>query len=261
MDFKTIRAVITDMDGVLWSGEDALPGFREFFAFLRGRGIPLMLATNNGMKTPSDYVTKLERLGVTGVAESSIVTSGTTTVDYLRKHYPPGSGVYVLGSDGVRRVLTAGGFRIVDEAPVAVVVGLDQQLTYEKLKRATLLIRAGAAFIATNEDATLPTSEGLTPGAGMMVSALRTGTDQEPIVMGKPNAPMFEVALDTLGCSAAETLMIGDRLDTDIRGAAALGMQTALVLTGVATREQAMNGPVRPDGIYADLAELLAAWG
>lgn len=260
MDFSNIKAVVSDMDGVLWRGDEPLPGMVAFFQMLRHRGLPFVLATNNSMKSPSDYVVKLTKLGVPDVREEQIITSSTTTVSYLKANYPAGSPMHVLGGDGLRRVLIAGGFTLDDSAPRAVVVGLDTNLTYEKLKKASFLIQAGATFIATNQDNSIPTPEGLAPGAGSLVSALKTASGKQPLVMGKPDAPMFEAALRLVGTPAAQTLMIGDRLNTDITGASLLGFKTALVLTGVSTRADAEISEIKPDSIYEDLEALLKAW-
>lgn len=261
MFLSNIKAVVSDMDGVLWRGDEPLPGMIELYQALRARSIPFVVATNNSMKSPSDYVEKLAKFGIPDFKEEHIITSSTTTVSYLKANYAPGSPVHVFGGDGLRRVMVAGGFTLSDDNPVAVVVGLDTHLNYEKLKRASFLIQKGAAFIATNQDATIPTPEGLAPGAGSMVSALRTATGKQPLVMGKPDAPMFQTALRLVGTAPAETLMIGDRLNTDITGAALLGFKTALVLTGVSTRAEAELSEIKPDGVYEDLVELLAVWG
>jgi 4-nitrophenyl phosphatase len=200
-------------------------------------------------------------MGVPDVLPEQIVTSGTAAASYLGLHFLPGTRVHVLGGDGLRQVITEAGFTLADEGAAAVVVGLDPALTYDKLKRAAFLIRGGAKFIATNDDATFPTPEGLAPGAGSLVAALRTATDRQPdATMGKPHAPMFEAALRMLETSPTATLMIGDRLNTDIEGALHLGLRTAIVLTGVSTRAEVDASPVKPDGIYADLEVLLAAW-
>ncbi len=260
MNLSDIKAVVSDMDGVLWRGDEPLPGMLDLFQMLQTRGLPFVLATNNSMKSPSDYIVKLSKLGVANVLEEQIITSSTTTVSYLKANYPAGSPMHVLGGDGLRRVLLAGGFTLDDTEPKAVVVGLDTNLTYEKLKQASFLIQAGAAFIATNQDATLPTPEGLAPGAGSIVTALQTATGQKPMVMGKPDAPMFEAALRLTGTTPAETLMIGDRLNTDITGAALLGFKTALVLTGVSTRSEVETSLVKPTEIYTNLVELLKEW-
>jgi HAD superfamily hydrolase (TIGR01457 family) len=260
MEFSEITAIIMDMDGVLWLSDEPLPGMTAFFDFLRGRDIPFGLATNNSSKAPADYVKKLERMGVTGISEEQIVTSGTATTSYLQTEYPTGTSIHVLGGDGLRKNMTEGGFTLSDNGARVVVVGLDPQLTYDKLKRAALLIRGGAAFVASNDDLTYPTPEGLAPGAGSIVAALKASTERDPIVIGKPHAPLFEASLRILNTLPEKTLMVGDRLNTDIAGAQKLGLRTALVLTGVSTREEIAATGIQPDGVYTDLNDLMAVW-
>ncbi len=259
MNFSMISAVIMDMDGVLWRGDEMLPGVDTFFDFLRGRGLTFVLASNNSSRTPADYVAKLEGMNLNGVSEGQIVTSGTAAVDYLKTHYPAGSSIHVIGADGLKTMITGAGFILADEARV-VVIGIDFKLTYDKLKRAAYLIRSGADFIGTNADATFPMVDGLAPGTGSILAALRTATDRAPIIMGKPSKPMFEAALHTLGTTAETTLMIGDRLDTDIEGAQVAGLKAALVYTGVTSPEILAASTIKPDGIYADLSALMGAW-
>jgi HAD superfamily hydrolase (TIGR01457 family) len=259
MKLSSINGVIMDMDGVLWRGDTILPGVAAFFDFLSAHGLPFVLASNNSSKTPADYVAKLAGMGVGGVTEQQIVTSGTATVDYLQTHYPSGSPVHVLGGDGLKALVTGAGFLLSDEAQI-VVVGIDFNLTYNKLKRAATLIRNGADFIGTNGDATFPLADGLAPGAGSLLAALRTATDREPLVIGKPNKPMYEAALHTLGTAPQTTLMIGDRLDTDIQGAQQAGLLAALVFTGVTNAQILAASDIQPEGIYNDLPALMAAW-
>jgi 4-nitrophenyl phosphatase len=259
IDFSTIHGVILDMDGVLWRGDEPLPGMADLFAFFQARGIRFVLATNNSSRTPADYVAKLGRLDICGVEAAQIVTSGTATVIYLQSRYPQGSPVHVLGGDGLKEMITRAGFVVSDKADV-VVVGIDFAVTYDKLKRAALLIRKGATFIGTNADATFPLPEGLVPGAGSLLAAISTATSVEPIVMGKPNAPMYEAGLRVLDTDAGHTLMVGDRLDTDILGAQKVGLRAALMLTGVTTRTELSQSKIEPDGVYAELGDLIAAW-
>lgn len=263
IDFRWIAGVVMDMDGVLWRGDQPLPGLTDMIAHLRRLEIPFALATNNSRLSPADYQVKLAGFGIHGVETHQIVTSGTATVSYVQRHYPAGSLIHVLGGDGLRTVLSEAGYVVTGEySPnaAAVAVGLDKHLTYEKLKNASLTIRAGAAFIATNRDATYPDPEGLIPGSGSIVSALETSSGVTPINIGKPDAPMFEAALLATGTLPANTLMIGDRLDTDIAGAAALGFKTALVLTGVSSRLEAESTLPPPDAIFDGLPALIAAW-
>ncbi len=254
------RAVVMDMDGVLWRGDEALPGLSALFDLLRGQAVPFALATNNSSKHPSDYVIKLARMGIDGVTEGQIVSSATATADYLTTHYPRGTAVHVLGGNGVKTLIADAGFTLSDDDPRVVVAGIDFDLTYDKLKRATYLIRAGADFIGTNADRTFPMPDGLAPGAGSLLALLETATDRAPIVIGKPGAPMFEAALRAVKADAAHTLMIGDRLDTDIAGAQRVGMSTALVLTGISGRADVAASATPPDYVFADLVELVSAW-
>jgi len=260
MNLSDIAAVIADMDGVLWRGDEPLPGLVEFFDMLRTRGLPFALATNNSAKAPAEYVAKLGRMGVLNVSEEQVITSGTATVSYLQTRYPPGTRVYVLGGDGLRTILTDAGYIVSEDGADVVMVGFAPNLTYERLKKATLLIRAGADFIGTNPDPSIPTPEGLAPGAGSIIAAVATASDSAPIIIGKPYPPMFEAALRFLGTLPEETLMIGDRLTTDIEGAQQVGLRTALVLTGVTTREELAVSVAQPDGVYEDLPTLMAAW-
>lgn len=253
-----IKAVISDMDGVLWRGDMALPGLSEFFALLEARGWPFVLATNNSSKTQLDYVNKLAGMGVAGVPEQAIVTSGTATMAYLQKHYAPGSAMHVFGGPGLFANVEQAGFRLSNDGDVqAVIAGLNREMSYQTLWQATTLILKGADFIGTNPDTTYPTPDGLAPGAGSMLAALQAASGVEPLIIGKPHPPMFETALALLGSAPNETLMIGDRLETDIVGAQRLGIQTALVLSGVSTAAEAAESAIQPDFVAEDMPSLL----
>lgn len=263
MKFSSIKALISDMDGVLWRGEQGLPGLLELFAWLTEHQIPYILATNNSGTTQAEYVAKLARLGVHGVTPDHIVTSAIATADYMRARYPAGTRVYVIGMNGIREALIDSGFDLDDdpgEWAQVVVCGIDFDLTYEKLKRATLHLRHGADFIGTNADRTFPHADGIIPGAGSLLAALQTASDRVPTIIGKPYPAMFEAALLRLGTTPSQTLMIGDRLDTDIQGAQALGMQTALVFTGVTQASDMITSQAWADVAYEDLASLVRAW-
>ncbi len=256
---KQIKAIIADMDGVLWRGSQPLPGLTEFFDFLFERRMDFALATNNSRNTPSDYVTKLAALGVPGIEPRHIVTSGTATVSALRAEYRAGTGVYVVGGDGLKQLLIKAGFELVERDAELVVCGIDFDLTYSKVKTATLLIRSGARFIGTNPDSSFPSPEGLVPGAGSLLALIESASGVKPTIIGKPARGMFKAALRQLDAVAEETLMIGDRIGTDIAGASALGIKTALVLTGVETDASLRESEVQPDAVFAGLPELVAA--
>ena len=258
---EDIKAVIADMDGVLWRGSQPLPGLVAFFDCLRQSELDFRLATNNSGNTPGDYVRKLAGFGARGIDPNQIITSGTATASWMRGRYPPGTKVHVLGGDGLKQILEDAGFALVDEAAEAVVCGIDFALTYDKAKRASLLIRQGAHFIGTNPDPSFPSPEGLVPGAGSILALVAAASGVAPTIIGKPDRGMFDVALTQLGAAPAETLMIGDRIGTDIQGAAAVGIKTALVMTGVETETSLAESVLKPDLVFAGLPEIVEGFG
>ena len=247
------------MDGVLWRGEEALPGMAEFFAAARAGCLPCALATNNSARAPASYLTKLAKMGVADFPVAHILTSGTVTLAYLQERYPAGAALHVLGGAGLRDLLSAAGFRLVDREAAAVVVGLDPKITYPRLTKAMRCLLDGADFIATNQDSSYPTPNGLAPGAGSLVAALAYSSGRVATNIGKPAAPLFQAALAVLGTDAARTLMVGDRLETDILGGADVGMPTALVMTGVTSPARLRASDLQPNHVYAGLPELGAA--
>jgi HAD superfamily hydrolase (TIGR01457 family) len=261
-EVRSARGFIFDMDGVLYRGQSVLPGVNDFLNALDIRGRRYMLATNNSSATAAEYVVKLARMGVT-VTEDSIITSAMATRDYLEQTLPAGSGIFVIGSPSLRSELFSNAvFHPVqygEETPAAVVVGIDTTFTYEKLKLANTAIRAGAAFVATNGDLTLPTEEGLLPGCGSLVAAVTAASGATPVVIGKPEPLLLQEALGRMSVGPDEAVMIGDRLDTDIVAGKRAGMLTILVLTGVSTREDVADATVRPDLIFTDLPGVLEA--
>lgn len=255
----SIRHLIIDMDGVLWHGETALPGLGPFFQFLREQTIRFVLATNNASQTPDQYVAKLARLGVT-VSLTEILTSAQAAAIHLETIAPKGAAVYTIGELGVAQALTERGFVLSENGASYVVVGMDRGLTWEKLARATLNIRAGAVFIGTNPDRTLPTERGLTHGNGAVLAALQAATEIAPIIVGKPEPIMYQQALARLGGQPTDTVALGDRLETDILGAVRAGIKSIFVLSGVSTRAQLGQISYQPDWVFAGLADLTAQW-
>ena len=255
-----IRGLVMDMDGVLWRGDTNMPGVADFFAFLRKRGIRFLLATNNATRTPGYYVERLQSNGV-NIRPEDVLTSSLATARYLRRTNANGARILIIGEEGLISALREAGFELVERGAQYVVAGLDRELTYEKLKRATLEIRAGARFIATNPDKTLPTDEGLVPGAGSILAAIETASGKPPdIIIGKPARTMFDLAVETLGLPRDQVAMLGDRMDTDIEGAHAADLHTILVLTGITMREELEHAAVQPDWVFDDLRALQAAW-
>lgn len=256
----SLRALLIDLDGVLWRGRDPLPGVAEFFAFLTERGLRFLLLSNNSTRTPAYYVERLAGMGV-AVTPATILTSSLATARYLTHAYPHGARVFMIGEGGLTAALQGAGFKIVEDDADLVVSGLDRSLTFDKLRRAALAIRAGAGFIGTNPDKTFPSDEGIIPGAGAILAALEAAVGRPPDrVVGKPAATMYEIALETLGLVRTQVGMLGDRLDTDIAGAQAAGMPSILVLTGVTTRAELTAASHQPDWVFPSLRELVEAW-
>lgn len=252
MNLSFLRALILDMDGVLWHGDEPIGNLPAIFGGLKQHKIQVALVTNNSTRSAQQYIEKLSRFNV--ILETwQIINSSQTTAQYLRTLFPNGGAVYVVGEEGLSRDLLSNGFYTGDRNVVAVVAGLDRNLTYDKLTRASLLIRSGALFVGTNPDKSFPTPEGETPGAGAILAALEAATGVQPIIIGKPNPEMYLEAMNRLGSNKDNTLVVGDRLETDIAGAQAIGCRTALVLTGVSTLQSAQLWHPPPDFIFENL--------
>jgi len=259
-----LAAAIIDMDGVLWEGSRALPGIGPFFEALRARGIPFVLATNNASRTPDQYVDKLGDFGVS-VTMREVLTSAQATAAYLtqrRNGAPPPGRVFAIGEDGVRQALTEAGYELLglyERGADYVVCGMDRGLSWDKLATATLNIRAGAAFIGTNPDVTLPSEHGTTHGNGAILAALQTATGVAPVIIGKPEPIMYQQALARLGSDPARTLVIGDRLETDILGAVRAGLPSLLVLSGISRGEDLAGRDYGPTWVLPSIIELTTA--
>ncbi len=257
--FDNIKGLIIDMDGVLWHDHQPLGDLPRIFKRINDLSLRSILTTNNASRTVEEYHQKLAGFGV-HLEDWQVINSAQAAGIYLSEQYPNGCNVYVVGSPSLKKTLESYGQRVVDEAKddvQVVVASMDFDLNYDKLKHATLLIRSGCDFIGTNPDATFPTPEGLLPGSGMVVGALEISSGQQAKIMGKPKPLLYEMALKRLELSPAETLAVGDRLETDIAGAQAAGMHTALVLTGASTLAQAKDFNPPPDVIQQDLTALI----
>jgi len=254
-----IRNLLIDMDGVLYRGRTGLPGGPELIAFLRERGIPYLLVTNNSTLTPAQFVLRLGRMGI-DVSQDLIMTSGVATSAYLATLAPPGTKVNVVGEPALIKELEGRGFVIAGRDAEYVVCGWDKGINFDKLKTACLAIRDGATFIGTNADKTYPLEKDLIPGAGSILAFLVAATDVEPIVVGKPEPIMIEQSLRMLGARPEETAILGDRLDTDILGGHRAGILTIMLLTGISTEAEAAACDAPPDLIFDDLPTLISVW-
>jgi len=264
-----LRLVALDLDGVVWRGEELLPGAGEALADVVGRGLDLRYVSNN---STAHRETVSERLAAAGLpaGPERVLTSGFACGRWLRERLPEGSRVMVVGEEGLLRELQEAGLAAkhalgvagkADAVPAAVVVGMDRSFTYRSLAAAQAAVLAGALYVATNDDATFPTTDGLAPGAGAIVAAINASTQREPVLVGKPGLALAEVLATVTGIPAEETLFVGDRLTTDVAMAKEAGMTAALVLTGVTTEEDLWRAEITrewvlPDHVLGSLEEL-----
>lgn len=251
-----IEALILDMDGVLWRGTEAIGDLKSTFKQIEQTGCKVVFATNNATRTIHQYVELLCSYGIP-VEPWQIVNSATAAVEYLKNRFPNGGPVYIIGEQGLTEACNEHGYYSSTSGALAVVVGFDRNLTYEKLRVATLFLRAGVPFIGTNPDRTFPTPEGLVPGAGSILAALTAASDVSPIIVGKPEPTIYRISLERLNITAERALVVGDRPETDIAGAQLIGCHTALVLSGVTNAGQADAWRPAPDIITDDLSSLV----
>lgn len=252
--------LILDMDGVLWRENTPIGDLPDIFTRIDELGLRVVLATNNSTKTVDQYLSRMRNFGVE-LEPWQIVTSSDAVAALLEDKFPNRGDVFVIGEDGVQQALLDNGFKPVEPGAagnaIAVVAGIDREINFAKLREAALLIGRGLPFYGTNPDLTFPTPEGLIPGAGSFLALLSAATGVYPIVAGKPAPYLLELAITRLGTSRARTLVVGDRLETDIAGGQAVGCPTALVLSGVSTLEMGKTWTPAVDIIAEDLATLV----
>lgn len=251
--------VLADLDGVIYEGNRAIENSVTSINSLAAAGIPVGYVTNNSSRKQQTIADQLNSFGLT-VTANQVISSGKTAVELLQKRVSPGAKIYVVGGEGLRGFVTEAGFEIVsssDEKPVAVLQGFAPEVSWRELAEASYCIQNGAIWIASNSDWTLPQEKGIAPGNGTLVSAVHTAVGQFPIVAGKPETAIFETAKETFNSSSA--LFIGDRLETDILGAKRAGIESAIVLTGIASKKDviAAKPDERADYILETLADLL----
>lgn len=248
------KAYLIDMDGVLVNGRKLQEGADAFVERLRQAGAPFLLLTNNSRFTPEDLQERLCSIGL-DIPSESIFTSALATARFLQQQRPFGSA-FVIGEGGLLTALEGIGYTITEQVPDYVIVGETTSYSFERITRAVRLIKGGARFIATNPDVTGPTEEGIVPTCGAVAAMITAATGVKPYFMGKPNPLMMRSALRQLGAHSETTLMIGDRMDTDIIGGIESGMETILVLTGVTRREKVDRYPYKPHHIRVSVADI-----
>lgn len=248
---------LLDMDGVIYRGEEPIPGAAEFIGELRERELPFLFLTNNSASAPRDYVVKLQKLGME-VEEEHFYTCAMATVDFLQQQKPRGTA-FVIGEGGLVSALHQAGFGITSQQPDYVIVGEGRTLNFEMAEKAMMMILNGAHLIATNMDVSCPTATGSRPGCGALVAMLEAATGRKAYSVGKPSPFMMRAARKRLGLRTAETIMVGDTMETDIRGALELGFQAVLVLTGSTRREMLPAYPYQPTLVADSIAQM--EWG
>ena len=254
-------AFLLDMDGVIYLNQEPIPEAVIFTGRLRDTGKDILFLTNNSKFTRLEYRDRLALMGIDAAIEE-IMTSAAATADFLEENYEiEGNTAFVIGGAGLREEIARTPLLMLESEEGRradyVIVGWDTELTFDKLRTASLALHSGARFIGTNPDATFPAPEGLWPGAGSIIASLEKAAGREALVVGKPNIYMMQAALHLIESKTDRTLMIGDRLETDILGGWRAGLDTCLVLTGVSGREDLEGFNPQPDLVVESLLELL----
>ena len=249
------KTYLSDMDGVLVRGSQVVPGANEFVARLQAAHAKFLVLTNNSLYTQRDLAARLQRIGL-NVPPEAIYTSAIATAQFLQNQHPGGSA-YVIGEAGLTTALHDVGYIITDHEPDYVVLGETTAYSFERITHATRLVAAGARFIATNPDVNGPADGGLVPATGAVAALIAAATGVQPYYIGKPNPIMMRTALRTLDSHSEESVMIGDRMDTDIIVGTESGLETILVLTGVTRREEVERYPYRPTHIVNSVADVV----
>ena len=248
------KAYLIDMDGVLVHGKNAIPGAADFIQRLYDRGHKYLVLTNNSRYTATDLQHRLQSAGI-NIDTKRIYSSAMATARFVQSQKPDGSA-YVLGDTGLYQALTDAGYTLTDYNPDYVILGETESYPYDKIIRATQLIWAGTPFIATNPDPSGPAETGLTPACGAVAALIEKATGFAPYFVGKPNPLMMRSALRYLSEHSENTIMVGDRMDTDVKMGLESGLETILVLTGVTSPEMITNFPYRPNRVVNSVADI-----
>ena len=254
IDFNTIKGFICDMDGVIYHGNQILPGVREFIQWMQDENKEYLFLTNNSGYTPRELNQKLARMGL-DVPEEHFYTSALATAEFL-KAQAPGCSVYAIGEAGLLNALYDAGITMNDVNPDYVVVGEGRAYSLDTLTKATNLVLGGAKLIGANSDVSGPIENGIAPACGALVAPIELATGKKAYFCGKPNPLMMRTGLRLLGCHSAEAVMIGDRMDTDVISGMESGMATVLVLSGVSTRETLSTYAYRPSIVLNGVGDI-----
>jgi len=249
-----LKNYLIDMDGVLVSGRTIIPGADKFVERLKDQGAEYLILTNNPLYTPGDLAHRLQTIGLDVPAER-IFTSAIATARFLQSQKPDGTA-FVIGESGLTEAIHGVGYIITDQDPDYVVLGETHTYNVALITKAIRLIAEGARFIATNPDPSGPSEDGLVPACGAMAALIETASGTRPFFVGKPNPLMMRTALNYLDIHSEDTVMVGDRMETDIIAGVESGMETILVLTGVTHREDVRRYPYQPTRIVQSVADI-----
>ena len=261
LDLTAKKLFLLDMDGTLYLDDQLFPRAAEFLEHIRTVGGRYLYLTNNSSRGVETYVEKMLRLGISAEPED-FFTSVNAAISYLRRHKTPDDRYYVCGTESFRRQLRGAGFVLADrpeETVTTLLCGFDTELTFQKLEDSCILLNRGVDFIDTNPDWVCPTWYGYVPDCGSVCEMLTRATGRRPTVIGKPQPLMAQLAMEAAGCSPEQTLLVGDRIYTDIACGVNAGLETVLVLSGESTMETVEQSETKPTVIYPDIAALLAA--
>lgn len=250
---KEYAGYLIDLDGTMYNGSEKIAEAAGFIERLRKANKPFLFLTNNSTSKNEDVVDKLKKVSDVKAYPEEVFTSTMATISYLEKNNL--NRIFMIGEGGLDDGLKNAGFEISDREVDAVVVGLDRSVTYKDLEKATLLIRAGAKFIATNPDTNLPTERGLVPGNGALMAFLETSTNQKATVIGKPEAIIMNAAIEAIGLDKEEVIMVGDNYTTDIQAGIQNDVDTLLVLTGFTAKEDVETLPNPPTYVVETLED------
>ena len=250
-----IRGLAIDMDGTVYKGMNVIPGAREFIRELGEKGIPYMFVTNNSSKGRRQYFEKLSKMGF-DVDMKNVLTSGTAALRFL-KNERPGKTVYVVGTESYMEDVREYGIPLDDENPDIVLLSFDRELTYEKINKAYAFIKRGAEYIATHPDDLCPTEGDYDVDIGAFIAMYRYLLNKEPLIIGKPNRLLLDMAAAEMGIDSSEIAMVGDRLYTDMKMAYDNGLSSILVLTGETKIEDLEHSDVKPTYVLDSVADII----
>lgn len=255
-----MKGLLLDLDGTLYHGTKRIEGADRLLQQLREWQIPYRFLTNNSSSTPEEVADRLNKMGIPAAA-NDVCSSAQAAAEHIAR-MKPGASVFVVGEAGLRLAVQAEGLHLTEDKPDFVLQGIDRKLTYDRLTMAVRYIHQGAIYVLTNPDLLLPAEDGLIPGAGSIGAMLKAAGGKEPILIGKPSSILMDYSLSKLGLSAEETWVVGDNLATDIAAGRASGCGTALVLTGLTTKDNynsyVEQAGCKPDIICDDLDELIS---